>query len=44
MFYEQGKGVKLPIEQLKKIGRIFDLLDAVASEEDIKSLGSGVQN
>ena len=42
MFYEQGKGIKLPPAQLNKIKRIFDLLDAVTSEEDIIRLGSGV--
>jgi len=42
MFYEQGLGKKLSPGQLSKIRRIFDLLDAVTSEEDIKALGYGV--
>ena len=42
MFYEQGLGVKLSPGQLHKIRRIFDLLDAVSSEEDIIRLGHGV--
>jgi proteic killer suppression protein len=41
MFYEQGLGVKLTPGQLGKIRRIFDLLDAIASEEDIVKLGYG---
>jgi toxin HigB-1 len=41
-FYENGLGVKLPSGQLSKIRRIFDMLDAVSSEEDIVRLGLGV--
>ena len=39
MYYEEGNGQKLPSAQLRKIRRIFDLLDAVSSEADIQSLG-----
>jgi proteic killer suppression protein len=42
LYYEEGKGTKLPSEQLAKIRRIFDMLDAVTSEEDIKRLGLNV--
>ncbi len=42
MFYEHGLSIKLSQGQLSKIRRIFDLLDAVSSEEDIKGLGVGV--
>jgi len=42
MFYEEGSGVKLPSGQLSKIRRIFDMLDAVTSENDIKGLGLSV--
>jgi proteic killer suppression protein len=42
MYYTEGSGAKLPAGQLTKISRIFDLLDAVTSEEDIKQMGSGV--
>jgi proteic killer suppression protein len=33
---------KLPAEQLAKIAKILDALDAVTSENDIKALGSGI--
>lgn len=42
MYYEEGNGMKLPAMQLSKIRRIFSLLDAVTSEEDINALGSGI--
>ncbi len=42
MYYEEGKGTKLPVAQLSKIRRILDVLDAVSSEEDIKAMGLGV--
>ena len=41
-FYEEGLGVKLPSAQLSKIRRIFDMLDALTSDDDIKKLGHGV--
>ena len=41
LFYEEGKGAKLPAEQLTKIVRILTALDAVSSEDDIAELGSG---
>ena len=41
LYYEEGKGAKLPGEQLRKISRFLTALDAVSSEEDIKALGSG---
>ena len=42
MFYEEGLGVKLPSGQLSKIRRVFDMLDAVTSEDDIRKLGYNV--
>jgi len=42
MYFEQGKGTKLPSGQLSKIRRILDMLDAVSSDEDIKNIGLGV--
>jgi len=42
LYYEEGLESKLPSEQLSKIKRIFDALDAVANEKDIKALGSGI--
>jgi toxin HigB-1 len=42
IFYETGNGVKLPKEQLAKISRILTALDALSSESDIRSLGSGI--
>ena len=42
MYYEEGLGVKLPSAQLSKIRRIFDILDAITSEDDIKKLGYNV--
>jgi len=41
-YYEEANGQKLPPSQLKKIKRIFDILDAISSERDIKSLGLGI--
>ena len=42
LFYTEGSGAKLPAGQLVKISRIFDMLDAVSSEDDIKQMGSGI--
>lgn len=42
LFYTEGSGTKLPANQLSKISRILDALDAVSSENDIKQLGSGI--
>jgi toxin HigB-1 len=42
VFYETGKGDKLPKEQLSKISRILTALDALSDESDIRSLGSGI--
>jgi proteic killer suppression protein len=42
LYYETGNGSKLPKEQLAKIRRFLTALDAITSEEDIKSLGSGI--
>jgi proteic killer suppression protein len=42
LFYEEGIGSKLPNDQLIKITRILDALDAVSSEQDIRALGSGI--
>jgi proteic killer suppression protein len=42
LYYEEGIGSKLPHDQLPKIARILDALDAITSEEDIKALGSGI--
>jgi toxin HigB-1 len=42
MYYEEGKGTKLPAVQLPKIRRLLSMLDAVTSEEDIKRLGNGI--
>lgn len=41
-YFEEGKSAKLPADQLSKIRRIFDMLDAVTSEDDIKQLGKNV--
>ena len=41
-YYEEGIGSKLPPDQLNKIARILDALDAVSSEEDVRALGSGI--
>jgi len=40
-YYVDGNGSKLPAKQLSKIRRIFDALDAIASETDITALGMG---
>ncbi len=42
MYYEEGKGSKLPSLQLNKLRRILDILDAVSSEVDIKGMGLGI--
>jgi len=42
LFYTEGSGAKLPANQLAKISRILDALDAISSEDDIKQLGSGI--
>lgn len=42
IYYEDGDGSKLPKEQLAKISRILTALDAISSEDDIKSLSSGI--
>jgi proteic killer suppression protein len=42
MFYETGKGGKLPKEQLAKINRILTALDALSDESDIRSFGNGI--
>jgi toxin HigB-1 len=42
MYYEEGKGTKLPATHLGKIRRILGMLDAVTSEDDIKQLGHGI--
>ena len=41
-FYETGNSLKLPSEYVRKINRILDQLDAVTSEKDIITLGSGI--
>jgi proteic killer suppression protein len=41
LYFEKGNGSKLPAEHLTKIALILDALDAIASEDDIKSLGAG---
>ena len=42
LYYTEGNGAKLPANQLAKISRILDALDAISSEDDIKQLGSGI--
>ncbi|MGF7076825.1 type II toxin-antitoxin system RelE/ParE family toxin [Mucilaginibacter sp. 3215] len=42
LYYTEGNGAKLPVNQLAKISRILDALDAISSEDDIKQLGSGI--
>jgi proteic killer suppression protein len=42
LYYEEGKGSKLPAAQLSKIRRIIDILDAISTEDDIKAMGSGI--
>lgn len=42
LYYEEGNGTKLPREQLAKIARIFTALDAITSQDDIITLGSGI--
>lgn len=42
LYYEEGKGAKLPQQQLAKIARFLTALDAITSEEDIRALGSGI--
>jgi toxin HigB-1 len=41
-YYEEGNGAKLPHDQLSKISRILDALDAVSGNDDIRALGSGI--
>ena len=41
LYFEKRNGSKLPVEYLTKIALILDALDAIASEDDIKSLGAG---
>lgn len=41
-FYETGNSSKLPSQYVRKINRILDQLDAVTSEKDIITLGSGI--
>jgi toxin HigB-1 len=41
-YYTEGSGAKLPANQLVKISRLLDALDAVSSEDDIKQLGLGI--
>lgn len=41
-FYTEGSKAKLPANQLAKISRILDALDAISSEDDIKQLGSAI--
>ena len=41
-YYEEGRGAKLPHDQLGKIARILDALDAVSGDDDIRALGSGI--
>jgi proteic killer suppression protein len=42
LYYEEGKGSKLPREQLSKLNRFLSALDAIASEDDIRALGNGI--
>lgn len=42
IYYEKGDGSKLPGQYLRKINRIFDQLDALTTEEDIKQIGQGI--
>ncbi len=42
LYYEKGDGSKLPSQYLRKINRIFDQLEAVSTEEDIKQFGQGI--
>ena len=42
LYYTEGNGAKLPANQLAKISRILDAMDAISSEDDIKQLGSGI--
>ena len=42
LYYTEASGAKLPVNQLAKISRILDALDAISSEDDIKQLGSGI--
>ncbi|MCE7063758.1 type II toxin-antitoxin system RelE/ParE family toxin [Dyadobacter sp. CY326] len=41
-YYEKGDSSKLPAIYLRKINRVLDQLDAVASRDDILQLGSGI--
>jgi len=42
LYFTEGNGAKLPANQLAKISRILDALDAISSEDDIRQLGSGI--
>ena len=42
VYYETGNGSKLPAQYLRKIGRLFDQLDAIDSVVDIQQIGSGI--
>lgn len=42
LYYEKGDRSKLPGQYLRKINRIFDQLDALTTEEDIKQIGQGI--
>ena len=42
LYYEKADGSKLPAEQLRKIVRTFDALDAVSTVDDILALGAGI--
>lgn len=42
LYYEEGNEAKLPHDQLSKIARILDALDAVTCDDDIRALGSGI--
>ena len=41
-YYEEGRRAKLPADQIVKIARILDALDAVCCDNDIRALGSGI--
>ena len=42
LYYEEANKGKLPATQIPRIRRILDALDAIASENDILSLGHGI--
>lgn len=41
-YYEKGDGSRLPGQYLRKINRIFDQLEALTTDEDIKQIGQGI--